>query len=111
MEFLADTGFSEVQKFILKCRIEGGTYTTILDRINTKYNRVLHDKTISTILMRSALGYCWNFDMVGGQLPFLCEEDMNSLAKRVRECAEMGASLDSVDVILQSHLDGDTWFK
>ena len=99
MEFLASTGFSDVQNVLLTCRINGGTYNDIRDRVHATFHRIIPDSVIVTALTRSALGYRWELDMSGGALPFLCEEDMNSLKETVRESAEMGASMDSIDVI------------
>ena len=99
MEFLAKIGFSDVQKTILDCRVNGGTYGVIRETVERAYHRTLTDCVIVTVLTRSALGYKWEFEMSGGQLPYLCEEDFLALKEIVQENAELGASLDSIGVI------------
>ena len=99
MEFIAREGLSETQIAILELRANKKTYKDIIGFILDNNHRYISDKLLVTILSRSALGYYWDFDINGGPLPYLCQEDLNSLKRSITECAEIGASMDSIEVI------------
>ena len=102
MEYLTGDDFTQNQILILEHRMDGDTYEQIQQFMTRHTGINTTPKQISTCLLRSSLGLKWDYGMVNGEHPYLCPADMRELADIVRSFAELGAALDTVEVLDES---------
>lgn len=103
MEHIATEDLSEQQMFILKERVKGRTYECICLLFERKFHFELHDNKLSTALRQSALGNFWTSGMDGGNDPYLCTADLNTLKEIIINAQEMNCPFDCSDVIDEAH--------
>ena len=99
MESLPTADFSENQKKIIQYRVENKSYTEIQRLMSISTGHAVYAHHISLCLMRSALGYSWDFGTESGNHPYLCKADLRELTDIVTQAHEDGAALDTIEVI------------
>lgn len=86
--------FSKEQKFLVLCRCNGATYSTLRDYFNLG-----GDNVVVTALKKTALGYSWKPHLNGGSFPILSDIYVNRLKKIVNErCLDLNA-MKTVEVM------------
>ena len=66
MEHLAAENFSQNQIKILEYRMEGETYQSIQNLMNIHTGLNTTPKHVSTCLLRSSMGYHWDYSEIKG---------------------------------------------
>ena len=98
--------FSDQQKWVIRQRITGASYSKICaawpfkEIVNSspkqkKDENVLYNANIICCLRRSALGYEWKKGMEGGGEMYLCPEDMDNLKSLIYSAAQDGSPYDT----------------
>lgn len=99
MDSLPASDFSSEKREIVECRINGLFYEQIIDHIFQRFKMKIYDDKISTCLYRSSLGYRWEFSMNGGNTPYLCRDDYETLKALINDFFELGSSMDCDSII------------
>lgn len=98
MQYLTRELFSANQQRIIDLRAEGKTYNQIIQEMNRHTGFNVFPKQIVTCLIRSAMGYKWDFGEQPGNLPYLNHVDMEKLSESIREAATTSA-MDTLEVL------------
>ena len=102
MEHLDFTDFSELQKAIMSMRIDGKSFSFIINHYNTTLatnGEKLSREALSTCIYRSALALKWEKGMKGGNDKYLSGPDFKKLKEIVIEKAHDDEHLDAADVL------------
>ena len=71
--------------------------------LQKKIHFELHDNKLSTALRWSALGNFWISGMDGGNDPYLCAADLNTLKENMINAQVMNCPFDCSDVIDEAY--------
>ena len=82
--------------------MEGETYQSIQNLMNIHTGLNTTPKHVSTCLLRSSMGYHWDYSEIKGTTPYLCKADLNELKDIIRSAAEFGSALDTLEVLDES---------
>lgn len=98
MQHLTRELFSENQLRIIDLRAQGKTYQQIIQDLNIHTGNNVFPKQIVKCLLRSAMGYHWDFGEHPGNPPYLNQVDMQKLAEIIREAAST-SPMDTLEVL------------
>ena len=69
MELLEVGDLSADQLFILRSRVDGASYREIQSKWQREKNSFIRLESITTCIIRGALGFSWDKGMKGGERP------------------------------------------
>ena len=88
-----------LQMWIIEEKLNGKSY----DAISKEYKETNEDNlsrdAIKTCLKRSALSLCWMKGQINGQIPALCDADIEILKDNILEHAVDGQFIDVADAV------------
>ena len=102
MEHIDSTDFSELQKAIVSMRIEGKSFSFIINHYNTNVGtngEKLSREALSRCIYRSAIALKWEKGMKGGNDKYLSVPDFKKLKEIVIAKARDDEHLDADDVL------------
>ena len=109
MDYLTRANFSANQNALIDLRFNKYSYSKIIEEMNRKTGFNTSPQQIVTCLMRSAMGYNWDYihdshKTNSGALPYLCKQDFETLKTNIRNAAECGSSFDTLDVLNEAYV-------